>query len=108
MILRLVWIEFPGETLGSGRFGKGVAVVTQSKDLRTGHSVWQRHRAPPAPHRRLNRDLKTDVLVIGAGITGAMGVNLKTEADHRMHALLQSDRAMMDWIAVPNFLDAYK
>jgi 2-polyprenyl-6-methoxyphenol hydroxylase-like FAD-dependent oxidoreductase len=37
-----------------------------------------------------------------------MGVNLKTEADREMHALLQSDRAMMDWIAVPNFLDAYK
>jgi 2-polyprenyl-6-methoxyphenol hydroxylase-like FAD-dependent oxidoreductase len=37
-----------------------------------------------------------------------MGVNLKTEADREMHALLQSDRAMMDWIAVPNFLDTYK
>jgi 2-polyprenyl-6-methoxyphenol hydroxylase-like FAD-dependent oxidoreductase len=37
-----------------------------------------------------------------------MGVNLKTEEDHRMHALLQDDGAMMDWIAVPNFLDAYK
>jgi 2-polyprenyl-6-methoxyphenol hydroxylase-like FAD-dependent oxidoreductase len=37
-----------------------------------------------------------------------MGVNLKTEEDRRMHALLQSDEAMMDWIAVPNFLDAYK
>ncbi len=37
-----------------------------------------------------------------------MGVNLKTEEDRRMHELLQSDGAMMDWIAVPNFLDAYK
>jgi hypothetical protein len=37
-----------------------------------------------------------------------MGVNLKTEEDRRMHDLLQSDGAMMDWIAVPNFLDAYK
>jgi len=25
-----------------------------------------------------------------------------------MHQLLQDDGAMMDWIAVPNFLDAYK
>jgi hypothetical protein len=25
-----------------------------------------------------------------------------------MHNLLQSDGAMLDWIAVPNFLDAYK
>jgi 2-polyprenyl-6-methoxyphenol hydroxylase-like FAD-dependent oxidoreductase len=37
-----------------------------------------------------------------------MGVNLQTEEDRRMHALLQSDGAMLDWIAVPNFLDAYK
>jgi 2-polyprenyl-6-methoxyphenol hydroxylase-like FAD-dependent oxidoreductase len=37
-----------------------------------------------------------------------MGVNLKTDEDHRMHALLQSPSAMLDWIAVPNFLDAYK
>jgi 2-polyprenyl-6-methoxyphenol hydroxylase-like FAD-dependent oxidoreductase len=37
-----------------------------------------------------------------------MGVDLKTEEDRRMHALLQNDGAMMDWIAVPNFLDAYK
>ncbi|MFZ2068175.1 MAG: hypothetical protein WAV27_19565, partial [Xanthobacteraceae bacterium] len=37
-----------------------------------------------------------------------MGVDLKTEEDRRMHELLQSDGAMLDWIAVPNFLDAYK
>jgi 2-polyprenyl-6-methoxyphenol hydroxylase-like FAD-dependent oxidoreductase len=37
-----------------------------------------------------------------------MGVNLKTDEDRRMHELLQSDGAMLDWIAVPNFLDAYK
>lgn len=37
-----------------------------------------------------------------------MGVNLQTEEDHAMHALLQDPGAMMDWIAVPNFLDAYR
>jgi len=37
-----------------------------------------------------------------------MGVDLQTEDDRRMHELLQSDGAMLDWIAVPNFLDAYK
>ena len=37
-----------------------------------------------------------------------MGVNLRTEEDRRMHELLQDDGAMMDWIAVPNFLDAYR
>jgi 2-polyprenyl-6-methoxyphenol hydroxylase-like FAD-dependent oxidoreductase len=37
-----------------------------------------------------------------------MGVDLKTGEDRRMHALLQSPGAMLDWIAVPNFLDAYR
>jgi 2-polyprenyl-6-methoxyphenol hydroxylase-like FAD-dependent oxidoreductase len=34
-----------------------------------------------------------------------LGVELRTEEDRAMHTLLQSDEAMMDWIAVPNFLD---
>ena len=37
-----------------------------------------------------------------------MGVDLQTEEDRAMHELLQDPRAMMDWIAVPNFLDAYR
>jgi len=37
-----------------------------------------------------------------------LGVDLKTEDDRRMHDLLQSDGAMLDWIAVPNFLAAYR
>lgn len=37
-----------------------------------------------------------------------LGVDLKTEEDRRMHDLLQSDSAMLDWIAVPNFLAAYR
>ena len=37
-----------------------------------------------------------------------MGVNLETDEDRAMHELLQDPRAMMDWIAVPNFLDAYR
>jgi glycine/D-amino acid oxidase-like deaminating enzyme len=40
--------------------------------LRTGRSIWERRRASPVPHRPLKRDIETDVLVIGAGITGAM------------------------------------
>jgi glycine/D-amino acid oxidase-like deaminating enzyme len=47
-------------------------VVTKSKDLRTGRSVWEARRAAPVPHRRLACDIETEVLVVGAGITGAM------------------------------------
>lgn len=37
-----------------------------------------------------------------------LGVNLRTEEDRRMHDLLQTDGAMLDWIAVPHFLNAYR
>jgi 2-polyprenyl-6-methoxyphenol hydroxylase-like FAD-dependent oxidoreductase len=33
-----------------------------------------------------------------------LGVDLKTDEDRKMCKLLQDHRAMMDWIAVPNFL----
>jgi glycine/D-amino acid oxidase-like deaminating enzyme len=46
-------------------------VATKGKDLRSGRSVWQGRRAPHVAHERLARDIKTDVLIMGAGITGA-------------------------------------
>lgn len=48
------------------------------------------------------------IVLHGRKLGTHMGVNLQTEEDRRMHELLQSDSAMLDWIAVPNFLDAYK
>jgi glycine/D-amino acid oxidase-like deaminating enzyme len=47
-------------------------VVTKSLNLRTGRSIWEHQRAPAVARRLLDRDIETDVLVIGAGITGAM------------------------------------
>jgi glycine/D-amino acid oxidase-like deaminating enzyme len=47
-------------------------VVTRAKDLRTGHAVWETRPTARLPQRALDRDLKTDVLIVGAGITGAM------------------------------------
>ena len=37
-----------------------------------------------------------------------MGVDLRTDEDRAMHTLLQDHHAMMDWIAVPDFLEAYR
>ena len=41
-------------------------------DLRTGRPVWSAYRAPAVPTSVLTRDARTDVLVIGMGISGAM------------------------------------
>ena len=48
------------------------------------------------------------IVLHGRKLGTHLGVDLKTEEDRRMHALLQSDGAMLDWIAVPNFLNAYR
>jgi glycine/D-amino acid oxidase-like deaminating enzyme len=47
-------------------------MVTAHRNLRTGRSLWQHMRAPRVPHAPLTRNIETDVLIVGAGITGAM------------------------------------
>lgn len=47
-------------------------MVTQRRDLRTGLTYWQTRSAPPRGADLLLRDIEVDVLVIGAGISGAL------------------------------------
>ncbi|PDQ23030.1 FAD-dependent oxidoreductase [Mesorhizobium sanjuanii] len=51
-------------------------------DLRGGKPVWFSYRAPSVPVEKLTRDVKTDVLVIGMGISGAMAAEALTRAGH--------------------------
>jgi glycine/D-amino acid oxidase-like deaminating enzyme len=46
--------------------------MNRKLDLRTGTPVWTAYRAPSVPAGKLARDAKTDVLVVGMGISGAM------------------------------------
>lgn len=59
-------------------------MVTIKRDLRTGRTVWQEKRARPVPHSPLDGDIETDVLVVGAGISGAMLADTLSEAGHRI------------------------
>ena len=47
-------------------------MATVQRDLRTGRPVWAARRAAPVSHERLDRDITTDVLVVGGGFTGAI------------------------------------
>lgn len=47
-------------------------VLTKTRDLRTGRSVWQGKRPPRIPRHEITSDTQCDVVVIGAGISGAM------------------------------------
>ena len=46
--------------------------MNRKLDLRTGKPVWMAYRAPRVETKKLVRDIKTDVLVVGMGISGAM------------------------------------
>lgn len=46
--------------------------MTRTLDLRTGRPVWMSYRAPSVPCTPLTRDARTEVLVVGMGISGAM------------------------------------
>src|SRR6185436_2593772 len=47
-------------------------MITRKRKLRTEGSLWQHVRAPRVPCQALARDTHSDVLIVGAGITGAM------------------------------------
>lgn len=53
-------------------------------DLRTGRPVWSAYRTPAVPTDSLTRDVKTDVLIVGMGISGAMMAEALTAQGHAM------------------------
>jgi glycine/D-amino acid oxidase-like deaminating enzyme len=55
-------------------------MITTRRDLRTGRSVWEGLPVAKARHARLRSKIKTDVLIVGAGITGAMIADALAEA----------------------------
>ena len=56
-------------------------------DLRGGRPVWFAYRAPSVPVEKLTRDVKTDVLIVGMGISGAMMAEALTSDGHSVIAI---------------------
>ncbi|WP_417580816.1 NAD(P)/FAD-dependent oxidoreductase [Pelagibacterium sp.] len=56
--------------------------MKRTLDLRTGQPVWLSYRTARIPEKPLERDITTDVLIVGAGISGAMAADLLTAAGH--------------------------
>jgi 2-polyprenyl-6-methoxyphenol hydroxylase-like FAD-dependent oxidoreductase len=59
-----------------------------------------------AAYDRTRQPIGERVMMHGRKLGMQLGVDLASADDHAMSALLQDPRAMMDWIAVPNFLKA--
>jgi len=57
--------------------------LTRKRNLRTGHAIWSAHRHPRIPATRLHRSVSADVVVVGAGISGAMISQALTAAGMR-------------------------
>lgn len=55
-------------------------MITKHKIIHSGRSLWEHLRAPGVPQRRLERDVDTDILIVGAGVTGAMIADVLCEA----------------------------
>jgi 2-polyprenyl-6-methoxyphenol hydroxylase-like FAD-dependent oxidoreductase len=59
-----------------------------------------------AAYDKTRQPIGERVMMHGRKLGTQLGVNLKNADDRAMCALLRDPRAMMDWIAVPNFLAA--
>lgn len=58
--------------------------LTRKRDLRDGDPVWTTYPLPKINGARLRRSLRTDVVVVGAGISGAMIAQSLAEAGNRV------------------------
>jgi 2-polyprenyl-6-methoxyphenol hydroxylase-like FAD-dependent oxidoreductase len=60
-----------------------------------------------AAYNRMRQPIGERVMLHGRKLGTQLGVKLANEDERQMSTLLQDPRAMMDWIAVPNFLEAH-
>jgi glycine/D-amino acid oxidase-like deaminating enzyme len=74
--------------------------LTRKRDLRDGEAVWTAYRVPKVKGTRLRRSVTADVVIVGAGISGAMIAQSLTEVglrpliiDRRWAGLLGSTAA---------------
>jgi 2-polyprenyl-6-methoxyphenol hydroxylase-like FAD-dependent oxidoreductase len=61
-----------------------------------------------AAYNRLRQPIGERIMLHGRKLGTHLGVDLQTEEDRAMCTLLQAPGALMDWIAIPNFLSAYR
>jgi glycine/D-amino acid oxidase-like deaminating enzyme len=60
------------EVMDNRTVGDPESSATEVRDLRTGIAVWRAYASSPIPFTSLSSSMKTDVIVVGAGITGAL------------------------------------
>src|SRR5690242_19610072 len=64
-----------------------MAGLTRKRDLRSGRPLWLAGRQPPTPHRPLTRSAKAEIVVVGAGVSGALVTDALLLAGHDVTVL---------------------
>src|SRR6188508_1267024 len=72
--------SWPLHCRSAGEPKMSLRALTRKRNLRTGAPVWSSERKPAVPQHRLTADLEADVLIVGAGISGALLAESLTEA----------------------------
>jgi 2-polyprenyl-6-methoxyphenol hydroxylase-like FAD-dependent oxidoreductase len=110
---RLVFgrVALVGDAAASSRPHMGFGVAKAGGDAQALAAALAAHDdidAALAAYDRLRQPIGERIMLHGRKLGTHLGVDLKTEEERSMWRLLQSSEAMMDWIAVPNFLAAYR
>ncbi len=100
-----------GDAASSSRPHMGFGVAKAGGDAQALADALDAHDdidAALAAYNAARQPIGERIMLHGRKLGTHLGVDLKTDEDRRMWQLLQGYEAMMDWIAVPNFLAAYR
>src|SRR5262249_46640272 len=100
-------IALVGDAASSARPHMGFGVAKAGGDAQALAAALASHDdidAALAHYNAVRQPIGERIMLHGRRLGTHLGVAVKTEEDRRMWALLQDHGAMMDWIAVPNFL----
>jgi 2-polyprenyl-6-methoxyphenol hydroxylase-like FAD-dependent oxidoreductase len=104
-------VAMVGDAAANARPHMGFGMAKAASDSQALAKHLDAHDDIDAALKAYNRErqpIGNTIVLHGRRLGCHLGVNLRTDDDRRMHDLLQNDGAMLDWIAVPHFLDAYK
>jgi 2-polyprenyl-6-methoxyphenol hydroxylase-like FAD-dependent oxidoreductase len=104
-------VALVGDAASSSRPHMGFGVAKAGGDAQALADALAAHDdidAALAAYDALRQPIGERIMLHGRKLGTHLGVDLKTDEDRRMWKLLQEREALMDWIAVPNFLAAYR
>ncbi|HYZ44325.1 MAG TPA: FAD-dependent monooxygenase, partial [Xanthobacteraceae bacterium] len=104
-------VALVGDAASSARPHMGFGMAKAGGDAQALAAALEAHDdidAGLAAYNHARQPIGERIMLHGRRLGTHLGVNLQSEDDRAMWKLLQDHRAMMDWIAVPNFLAAYR